>query len=28
MAKPYTPPFTITPAVLNRVAEISELLGR
>jgi len=28
MVKPYTPPFTITPAVLNRVAEISELLGR
>lgn len=28
MGKPYEPPFTITPAVLNRVAEISELLGR
>lgn len=28
MAAKYQPPFTITPAILNAVSEISELLGR
>lgn len=27
MPKPYSPPYTITPKILNRVGEISELLG-
>lgn len=28
MAKPYSPPFTLTPTALDAVGEISELLGR
>jgi len=28
MSKPYQPPCTLTPAILNRVAEIAEMVGR
>jgi len=28
MSKPYSPPFTITPAIIGLVAEIAEMVGR
>jgi hypothetical protein len=28
MTAPYSPPLTLTPALLNRVAAIAEALGR